>query len=57
MNLAKKGQFNFSFFKADSQNPKFNLKYLTNKSVRKALTQKNALRTNMNLYGRKHMNK
>ena len=28
MNLAKKGQFYFSFFKVDSQNPKFNLEYL-----------------------------
>ena len=29
MNLAKKSQFHFSFFKVDSQNPKFNLEYLT----------------------------
>ena len=28
MNLAKKSQFHFSFFKVDSQNPKFNLEYL-----------------------------
>ena len=28
MNLDKKGQFHFSFFKVDSQNPKFNLEYL-----------------------------
>ena len=27
MNLAKKVQFHFSFFKVDSQNPKFNLEY------------------------------
>ena len=28
MNMAKKSQFHFSFFKVDSQNPKFNLEYL-----------------------------
>ena len=28
MNLAKKGQFHFSVFKVDSQNPKFYLEYL-----------------------------
>ena len=28
MNLAKKRQFHFSFFKVDSQNPKFSLEYL-----------------------------
>ena len=28
MNLAKKGQFHFSFFKVDSKNPKFNLEYI-----------------------------
>ena len=28
MNLAKKRQFQFSFFKVDSQNPKFSLEYL-----------------------------
>ena len=27
MNLAKKSQFHFSFFKVDSQNPKFKLEY------------------------------
>ena len=31
MNLAKKSQFHFSFFKVDSQNPKFNLEYLQHK--------------------------
>ena len=33
MNLAKKGQLHFSFFKVDSQNPKFNLEYLEGKKV------------------------
>ena len=28
INLAKKCQFHFSFFKVDSQNPKFSLEYL-----------------------------
>ena len=28
MKMAKKGQFHFSFFKVDSQNPKFRLEYL-----------------------------
>ena len=28
MNLAKKSQFHFTFFKVDSQNPKFSLEYL-----------------------------
>ena len=28
MNLAKKSQFHFSFFKVNSQNPTFNLEYL-----------------------------
>ena len=28
MNLAKKSQFHFSFFKVESQNPKFSLEYL-----------------------------
>ena len=28
MNLAKKSQFHFSFFKVDSWNPKFNREYL-----------------------------
>ena len=34
MNLAKTSQFHFSFFKVDSQNPKFNLEYLEHKSPR-----------------------
>ena len=28
MNLVKKSQFHFTFFKVDSQNPKFSLEYL-----------------------------
>ena len=28
INLAKKSQFHFSFFKVDSQNPKFSVEYL-----------------------------
>ena len=33
MDLANKSQFHFSFFKVDSQNPKFNLEYLHRTSV------------------------
>ena len=33
MNFAKKTQTHFSFFKVDSQNPKFSLEYLTSYAV------------------------
>ena len=41
MNLAKQGQFNFSFFKVDFQNPKFNIEYLVYRSQDLAQTQQN----------------
>ena len=37
MNVAKKSQSHFSFFKVDVQNPKFSLEYLTSSSVTKVL--------------------
>ena len=49
MNLAKKSQFHFSFFKVDSQNPKFNLEYLNPFKSRTHILKKKGLQTHHDL--------
>ena len=50
MMLTKKGQFHFSFFKVDSQNPKFYLEYLSGVQISVEISDYKKVSVDLSMY-------